>query len=77
MALHTWGWELNPRYNPPENEMEELYDVVAINIETSARRFIARGKTLRNAEAIENMVIMRCGVDEEFYEIAPHIGEGM
>lgn len=48
---------------------EELYDVEAVNIETSERRKLATGKTLANAEAILNMAIMRRGLDEEFYEV--------
>lgn len=51
---------------------EQLYDVVAVNIETSAERFIAQGKTLENAEAIVEMAVARRGVDEEFFKTAPH-----
>lgn len=49
----------------------ELYDVVAVNMETNRVRFMAEGKTLRNAEAIVSMAVMRRGVDEEFYAEVP------
>ena len=49
----------------------ELFDVVAVNIATSEERNIASGKTLRNAEAIEMMAVMRRGVDVEFFAVVP------
>ena len=51
---------------------EQLFDVIAVNIETGAERFFGEGKTKANAEAIVNMAIMRRGVDEEFYKVVPH-----
>jgi hypothetical protein len=51
---------------------EPLFDVIAVNIKTGAERFIDEAKTLRNAEAIEKIVIFRRGVEEEFYKIEPH-----
>jgi len=50
---------------------ETLYDVLAVNIETSVVRVIDRNKTERNAEAIVNMAVMRRGVDVEFFTTAP------
>lgn len=45
----------------------QLYDVVAVNLVTNTVRVIASGKTQENAEAIENMAVMRRGVEEEFF----------
>ena len=47
--------------------MEKLYDVVAVNLKTSKIRLMAEKKTLRNAEAIVSMAVMRRGVEEEFF----------
>jgi len=49
----------------------ELYDVIGVNIETGAERFIAHRKTLPNAQAIVNLAVMRRGVDEEFFKEVP------
>lgn len=46
---------------------ENLFDVVAVNLDTNKVRLIANGKTKENAEAIQNMAVMRRGVDEEFF----------
>jgi len=55
--------------------MSELYDVVAVNLETNKEtnkvRFMAQGKTLPNAEAIVSMAVMRRGLDEEFFAEVP------
>lgn len=48
-----------------------LFDVVAISIDDSTVRLIAESKTLRNAEAIVSMAVMRRGVDEEFFAEVP------
>lgn len=50
---------------------EPLYDALAVNIETSKVRIFGQNKTLKNAEAISMMAIMRRGLDEEFYVEAP------
>ena len=50
---------------------EKLFDVVATNIKTGAKRFIAQDKTEGNADAIVNMAVMRRGVDEEFFTAEP------
>lgn len=54
------------------NDAEALFDVIAVNIETGAERFLDTAKTERNAEAIVRMAVMRRGCDEEFYTIKPH-----
>jgi hypothetical protein len=40
---------------------DEMFDVVAVNLDTDKVRFIAQNKTLRNAEAIVSMAVMRRG----------------
>lgn len=50
---------------------EELFDVLAVNIETSKVRFLAQGKTLRNAGVIVEMAIARRGVYDEIYVEVP------
>lgn len=50
---------------------EKLFDVVAQNIKTGEQRFIARGKSEENADAIVMMAVMRRGVDEEFFAAIP------
>lgn len=49
----------------------ELFDVVAVNLNTKAERLIAEAKTEKNAEAIVMMAVMRRGVEEEFFKIVP------
>ena len=53
--------------------MSDLFNVIAVNIKTTATRVIAIQKTHQNAEAIVKMAVMRRGVDEEFFEIVPAI----
>lgn len=48
---------------------DKLFDVIAVNMETDKVRLMAKNKTRWNAEAIENMAIMRRGVDEEFFTV--------
>ncbi len=48
-----------------------LFDVVAVNIKTRARRRLATDKTERDAEAIIKMAVLRLGVEEEFYMAIP------
>lgn len=53
---------------------ERLYDVVAVDLETSKVRFMAQGKTEKNAEAVVNMAVMRMvrrGVESEFFSEVP------
>lgn len=52
--------------------MSELYDVVAVNIKSGVvESLFGERKTLRNAEAIVTMAVMRRGVDEQFYAEVP------
>lgn len=51
---------------------ETLFDVVAVDLKTHTVRLMAEKKTARNAEAIENMCVMRRGVEEEFFSAVPH-----
>ena len=52
--------------------MSELYDVVAVNIKTGmVESLFGERKSLRNAEAIVSMAVMRRGVDEQFYAEVP------
>jgi len=46
---------------------DKLFDVIAVNMTTDRVRFMAQKKTKRNAEVIENMAVIRRGVDEEFF----------
>lgn len=54
-----------------QNNKPSLFDVIAVNIETNKVRMMATGKTERNAEAIEQMAVMRRGVEEEFFASVP------
>lgn len=56
-----------------KTETTKYFDVVAVNIETKAERILAENKTKENAEAICNMVVMRRGLDEEFYKVVSHV----
>jgi hypothetical protein len=49
-----------------------MFDVIAVNIETNEIRLIAENKSDRNAEAIENMAVLRRGVKHEFFATVPH-----
>jgi hypothetical protein len=51
---------------------QELYDVIAVNIESKKERVLAVGKTRKNADAIVNMAVARRGVEEEFFKKVPH-----
>lgn len=48
-----------------------MYDVLAVNHGTGRISIMAENKTQRNAEAIENMAIMRRGLEEDFYVTVP------
>lgn len=48
-----------------------LFDVVAVNIESSRVRLMAEGKTKANADAIIKMACYRRGVETEFYAAVP------
>lgn len=64
---------LSARMNDTPNTTD-LYDVVAINIKTGARRPLATVKTERIAKVIIKMAVVRWGVEEEFYMAIP-VGE--
>lgn len=46
---------------------EQLWDAIAINIETGKVRLFGERKTFQNAEAISKIAVMRRGVETEFY----------
>lgn len=50
-----------------------LYDVVAVNIRTGVQRVMATNKSAANADAFISLAVVRLGVDEEFYQAAPHV----
>ena len=52
-------------------EMREMFDVIAVNLKTRAVRLMAERKNERNAEAIENMAVIRRGCDEEYFDTVP------
>ena len=52
--------------------MTELFDVVAVDMETHKVRLIAEGKTERKAEAVETMAVVRRGVEKEFFATVKH-----
>ncbi len=50
----------------------ELYDVVSVSIATGkVTAFMGANKTFRNADAIEQMAVLRRGVETEFYATVP------
>jgi hypothetical protein len=48
---------------------ETLYDTVAVNFTTNIVQMMGVGKTRKNADAIEEMAIMRRGVEECWYTV--------
>ena len=51
--------------------MTSLFDVVATNIRTRARRVMERDMTREDADAYVRMAVMRRGVEEEFFSAVP------
>ena len=49
-------------------ETKQMFDVVAVNIDTGKERLLAENKTERNADAIVKMAIIRRGFEEEFFK---------
>lgn len=49
-----------------------LYDVIAVEIDTSRIIWVDRKKTLPNAEAVIAMAVMRQGVEDRFFCEVPH-----
>lgn len=49
------------------------YDTVEVSIETGLiLAFMCQNKSKKNAEAIEEMAIMRIGVEESFFSVVEH-----
>ena len=44
-----------------------MYDVIEVNLQDKTVQVIAESKTLRNAEAIIDMAVIRRGVEDSFY----------
>lgn len=57
--------------NAREKKMNELFDVVAVNINSSKVRLMADGKTKDNALALVWIAVARRGVNEEFFAEVP------
>lgn len=57
--------------NTEATNESQLWDAIAVNIETQVVRLFGQNKTLSNAEAISKMAIMRRGCDEDFYAEVP------
>lgn len=53
------------------DEMDTLFNVVAVNIRTGVQRILCTGKTERNADAFISMTVIRRGVETEFYKAIP------
>lgn len=51
--------------------MSDLFDVVAVRFDNGRVRILDKHKTLRNAEAIRDMAVLRRGLEEAFYSEAP------
>ena len=52
--------------------MADLFDVIEIEIAAPENvRVIAEGKTERNANAIEEMAVIRRGVETHFFKTVP------
>jgi hypothetical protein len=68
------GWNRNPALRTPIRapDMPELFDVLAVNIETGKARVLAAGKTEAKADAIVSMAVLRRGVEDEFFKAVPH-----
>ena len=55
----------------PETAMQ-VWDVVAVNLDSNQVRLLAQQTTKRNAEAIVNMAVIRRGINEEFFAEVVH-----
>ena len=49
---------------------DDMFDVIAVNIETRRIRILERNLTIRNADAYATMAVMRRGCEEEFFVTA-------
>lgn len=52
--------------------MNELFDVIAVNLETHAERLMAWNLSAKNADAFITMAVIRRGCEEEFFKAVPH-----
>ena len=50
---------------------EELFDVVAVDLDTSEVRLLAEGERFEDAEAVVKMAVWRRGVEQEFFAEVP------
>lgn len=50
---------------------DELFDVIAVDLQSGAERFMAERKTRGNARAIMHMAVVRRGVEGEFFKVVP------
>jgi hypothetical protein len=48
-----------------------LFDVVGVNIKNSAERFIGRGLTEKDADALVMLAVMCRGIDAEVFKAVP------
>ena len=53
----------------------QMFDVIAVNIETKEERTMERNKPATDADAIVTMAVYRRGVDVEFFKKVPHKGD--
>lgn len=54
-----------------KTERHQLFDVIAVNYVNKSVRMMGQDKTEENAEAVQNMAIMRRGLDTCFYKVVP------
>lgn len=53
-------------------ENGQLYDVVAVSLDTNEILWVDKKKTLPNAEAVVAMAVMRQGVEDRFFAPVLH-----
>jgi len=51
--------------------IETAWDVLSVNLETHRVSIMKANQTLRNAEAVSDMAVIRRGCDTEFYPVRP------
>ena len=51
---------------------EKTYDILAVNLRSHKVRIIGEEKTKADAEAYQNIAVIRRGVNEEFFVTVPH-----
>jgi len=71
-TIELTGAALLPRPSEERAMFNDLlYDVLAVNMETHKVVLMGQSKTQRNAEAIENMAVLRRGLDTDFFVTVP------